>query len=122
MMILRLRLLSLALVLLALTIPTTSMPSLTEVGGTNCPGSCVQSYSCDTRCAPVTSGQTGSVLRWCTSLSSVSNTECCCGCTTVVDSYSNNLKSFFWFNYDNLTCNSYCPPNYYPPTNSGYSC
>ena len=39
-----------------------SMPSLTEYGGQNCPGSCVQSYSCSTRCAPVNYSTTGASI------------------------------------------------------------
>ena len=71
----------------------------------------------------MTFGQTGTVLRWCTSSGSTSNTECCCGCTTVVDSFTNNRASYFWYNYDNMTCSENCPPNFYPPpSGSGYSC
>lgn len=97
-----------------------AMPSQTEYGGQNCPGSCVQSYSCDPRCAPVSNGASGSVLRWCTSSSSNSNSECCCGCTTVLVA---SQPSYFWYNYDNMTCSNSCPPGFYPPTSgSGYSC
>ncbi len=54
-----------------------ALPTITQPGGTSCTA-CVQSYSCDPRCAPVvfnaspiTSG--GTVQRWCTSTSSNSN-------------------------------------------------
>ena len=48
--------------------------SQTSYGGQGCPSGCVQSFSCATRCAPVTLDQTGpSILRWCISSSSTSD-------------------------------------------------
>jgi hypothetical protein len=107
--------------LFALFFETRGLPGINDVGGTNCPTTnCVQSYACDPRCAPVTFGASGSVLRYCTSDTFNTNGDCCCGCATVQVASTN---SYFWLGYDDKTCTSVCPPRFYPPpSGSGYSC
>lgn len=102
-----------------------ALPGLNDVGGTNCDGTCGTSTACDVHCAPVNpahQGSTASVLRYCVSATFNTNGDCCCGCNTATIA---GYDSYFWLGYDDKTCASVCPPQFYippAPNDGGYAC